>query len=332
MKKTMMLLLLMLLLCGAAMAETDGSFLLREGETLITQEEKEAAVAVLAEEPAAGCRYLRIQESDGDTICSGPLPVNYWLDTYHSGDGELLLKTVQGTTEICIVIVHKGQGRWVCEEVELWHERWMLLKKDGIQMDASAPGRNDGVDYGIWPINMPMGKMLQEADFSSLPMSEEGARELLDTESYAYVNNRNAEDRLHLRTAANQSAASLGKFYNRTPVVVLEKGEQWSLVRIGTGEHSLTGYMMTAYLAFGEQKAAVSCAFPQLMPGEDFYIAQNGPALYEKAEVSSEIIGSAGLYSEDLIIGVHGEDWLTVMTEDGQVGFCRASEFGEGNG
>lgn len=40
MKKTMMLLLLMLLLCGAAMAETDASFLLREGETLITQEEK----------------------------------------------------------------------------------------------------------------------------------------------------------------------------------------------------------------------------------------------------------------------------------------------------
>ncbi len=332
MKKIMTVLFLMLLLCGAAAAEVDASFLLREGETLIAQEEKEAAVAVLAEDPAAGCRYLRIMEEDGGTVTSGPLPVSYWLDTWHSGPQELLLGTVHGTTEICIVIVHEGQGRWVCEGVELWHERLMLLTEEGICMDASVPGRNDGVDYGLWHSTMPTGKLLQEADLTLLPMTEAEARQLLDTESFAYVNNRNADDRLHLRSAANQSAASLGKFYNRTPVVVLEKGEQWSLVRIGTGEHSLTGYMMTAYLAFGEQKAAVVCAFPQLMPGEDFYIAKNGPAIYEKPEVSSEIIGSAGLYSEDMIIGVQGEEWLIVMTSDGQVGFCRASEFGEGNG
>ena len=53
----------------------------------------------------------------------------------------------------------------------------------------------------------------------------------------------------------------MGKFYNRTPVYVDEIRGEWAHVTIG---RDLSGWMMTKYLAFGEEMDKVECAFPQL--------------------------------------------------------------------
>lgn len=70
--------------------------------------------------------------------------------------------------------------------------------------------------------------------------------------SSAVVNNPNSIDRLNLRTKPGQDAPTLGKYYSGTPVEVLG-GDQngWTKVRI----HTLEGYMMTQYLAFGQDQS-----------------------------------------------------------------------------
>lgn len=65
-------------------------------------------------------------------------------------------------------------------------------------------------------------------------------------DNVAVVNNPKQAERLHLRKEASYSAESLGRYYNGTRVEVLEKGTDWTFVRIGI----LEGYMRTEYLDF----------------------------------------------------------------------------------
>lgn len=97
-------------------------------------------------------------------------------------------------------------------------------------------------------------------DWSTLPISLEEALKDLDPSGWAMVNNPNPADRLHLRDRADKSSQSLGKFYNGTPVEVLEKGKTWSRVRLPGG---ITGWMMSKYLAFGKDAWQVEPAFPK---------------------------------------------------------------------
>ncbi|MDR0897211.1 MAG: leucine-rich repeat protein [Oscillospiraceae bacterium] len=63
---------------------------------------------------------------------------------------------------------------------------------------------------------------------------------------YAVVTNDKLQDRLHLRAEPNQSAASLGRFFSGTQVVVLDYvSDVWAHVQMIDGQ---TGYMMRFYL------------------------------------------------------------------------------------
>ena len=62
-----------------------------------------------------------------------------------------------------------------------------------------------------------------------------------------YVANPVETDRLHLRSAPQQSAQSLGRFYNGTSVEVLSEKNGFCHVRIGTGEGAIEGYMRGEY-------------------------------------------------------------------------------------
>lgn len=76
----------------------------------------------------------------------------------------------------------------------------------------------------------------------------------------ARVSNPEPTNRLNLRTEPSEKAASLGKFYNYTPVKVLEKyADGWCKVEIGEeGCGMARGYMKTQYLAFGEETEKVT--------------------------------------------------------------------------
>ena len=146
----------------------------------------------------------------------------------------------------------------------------------------------------------------------------------MDTSHYAFVNNPDPADRLHLRAKSEKGAASLGKFYNRTPVYVLEERGDWARVRIGRENRGLTGWMMKKDLAYGGDREDVDCAFPSLSVRGD-----SAELLAEPKEgAASRGEESGGFY----VIGVYGDDWTIVMTEDGTVGYVRSGNLWEGNG
>ena len=95
-------------------------------------------------------------------------------------------------------------------------------------------------------------------DWTALPRSYEEAVSRMDRSDWAVVSNPNPEDRLHLRVSPDRSAASLGKYYNRTPVRIREYGDTWCAVTVC----GVDGYMMTKYLAFGDNMDSVSYAGP----------------------------------------------------------------------
>ena len=333
MKRLLAYIFAFLLLSSVAVAEKNISILINSGETLITQDDKGDTIVVLVESPAFECRYLRILQEDGSVISSQPLPGTVSLDTPHSGPDSILLSIMNETVETYISFVRKGKDQWICENVQLFGDRSLSCGIDSIadmSDDALSPCRNDGIIYGEWRIPMPVGKLLQYADLSLLPMTCEEAWAQLDTSVYAYVRNPNPEDRLHLRVGSDKNASSLGKFYNRTPVQVLRKDKEWSFVCIGSEERGLTGYIMTKYLAFGDEKDSVQCAFPQLFPNESYQNTGHGPAIYKGPMTYLECEGYFG--SDDYIIGVYGDEWLVVMTREGLVGYCQICEFDEGNG
>ena len=162
-------------------------------------------------------------------------------------------------------------------------------------------------------------------DWNTLPASFEEARIGLDSSRWAVVNNPNPEDRLHLRTKADRNAKSLGKYYNGTPVRVLEVKSDWVRVNI----FGVEGWMMKQYLAFGDKGREVEAVFPYRMPLEskrDHYV-------YASAEKSSPIANCRDLYRSALVLGVVGDEWYHVLLDDmTESGYILQEDWFEGNG
>ena len=153
----------------------------------------------------------------------------------------------------------------------------------------------------------------------------------MDMADYALVSNPNPEDRLHLRAKPDKGSYSYGKFYNRTPVLVLERGKTWTKVQIGRGGAAMTGYMMTKFLAFDEaEKAKLQCAFPQ-MHLKDAY-RSSGMCMYAEPRGSAVTDRLFTQERDDFIIGVSGDEWYVVLRADGAVGYVPQGAFWAGNG
>lgn len=76
----------------------------------------------------------------------------------------------------------------------------------------------------------------------------------------ALVNNPDPKDRLNLRKAPWTDADMIGRYYNGTPVSILEdSGGDWVKVWIGWDRQ---GYMMRKFLAFGQDIRGVQPAMP----------------------------------------------------------------------
>ena len=298
--------------------------LMGEGDRLIELDVQQGWLVLLVEKPV-GVRRLRVADWDGAQYTvreTDDLPEGAGLDVFHAGEGKIMIAFGEGGAEAIASFSRSGE-RWLLSN--MMGGNVFSLTADSVIAETSI-GRNDGAVYG----KHPWGDLFT-ADFSSLPLTFEEAVARMDTSGYAFVNNPNPEDRLHLRTRASRSSASLGKFYNRTPVQVLSRDGEWAKVRIGLGEASLEGYMMTEYLAFGEEMGSVGCAFPQLQLRED--LDGQGAPMRAKAESGAKTIDGGFVYrGEDYIIGVVGDDWYVVMRADGSVGYVRQSFFAEGNG
>lgn len=127
----------------------------------------------------------------------------------------------------------------------------------------------DWISNGVHPVEGLYGTTswsdLAYVDWLRLPATYEEAAALLITDRWAVVNNPNPADRLHLRVDQSKSARSLGKYYNNTPVEVLRRDGNWTKVNIG----GVTGWMMTEFLAFGDDMKTVKYAGPSLQAKSD---------------------------------------------------------------
>ncbi len=291
-----------------------------QGERLIQLDLQKDALILLVESEA-GVRTLRILPHVNwqflDTVVAGPLPANASLDLFHTDEGEVQIEWVDGETEYSFCFTQQAPNGW--------EPAWLMMDSTtcvftrnsiACTEDMTQPMRNDGVRYGTHP-----WQEIEDIDFSAIPSTKEALLSTVDQSGYAVVNNPNPEDRLHLRELPRKDARSLGKFYNRTPVIVYKIEGEWATVGIG----SLTGYMMTKYLAFGEEMDGVKCAFPQEFLKED--IEQVELRRYKNN-------GTPGIMNRDTafyIIGVEEENYV-LLTEQGWAGYVHQSKFYPGNG
>lgn len=296
-----------------------------EKEHLIAVDLKQESVALLFERPESA-RILRIA-----TLVDGLyrleesryLPEDMGMDAFHAGEDELYLTRSGGLMEYGFE--RQADGRWRMTYMDA-QERIMLPFGGVCCMEASGLKRNNDVYYGTHPWSN-----LMEIDFEALPCTVKEAVAMMDQSAYALVHNPNPEDRLHLREQPDKHSASLGKFYNRTPVFILERGKTWTKVRIGSEEQGFTGYMMTKFLAFDErEKAALACAFPQKHLLEHYH--ETGISMYSETSINGKTQQVFENNDGDFIIGVYGDEWFVVMREDGAVGYVPQEIFWDGNG
>ena len=130
---------------------------------------------------------------------------------------------------------------------------------------------------------------------------------------------------------AGDESTLLGRFYNGTPLFVLERGGEWTKVRIGSGGDAgvFTGWMRTEELAFGDAILHVST--------EDLRFGSEKVLVHPVETLISSRTGriTASQFSDTLIIGELETDQpyviiYTLWNDD--VGLIPVSSIGEGNG
>ena len=173
---------------------------------------------------------------------------------------------------------------------------------------------------GYWG-NHPWGD-ITTIDWASLPGTYDEAIASLDTSRWMIVNNPNPEDRLHLRTKADRNAASLGKYYNRTPVYIRQYGNEWCAVTVC----GVDGWMMTQFLAPAADITSIKYAGPWLA-----VLGEETP-LCASADPSSAF---SDLHSQDrfFVFGIVGEEWYHIwLPRTEECGYVRQDALWPGNG
>lgn len=288
----------------------------------ILQSELQSHGLLLLTEDADGVRRIRLVEQAGDGYSvrsSKPLPGDAWLDLFHSVDDEVSLNwnAHHGSCSFS----RSSDGNWTLGWVANEHGFVGLhgTLYCGIQRDLAMHG-TESILVGSHP-----WRDMFTVDFASLPQNVEEATASLDRTGWAVVNNPDLADRLHLRAEPDSDAESLGKFYNRTPVQVLERRDGWARVRIGL-DGRLEGWMMEKFLAFGSDMDAVESAAPELTLKDGINIQP----LYAFPDLRETTDVPYGL--DTWIVGVIGDELFILLDSDGNTGYLPQSLLYPGNG
>ncbi len=135
----------------------------------------------------------------------------------------------------------------------------------------------------------------------------------------AVVKNPKATDRLNLREEAKDGAKSIGRYYNGVQVTVLEEtSKTWSKVSVGSGAGTLTGYMKTKFLAFGDKADKVKTATPM------FVSTTASWDVYAAPDSEAESVGTFGFGKIVQILGINDKWWH--VSVDGTTGFIKAGK------
>ena len=285
------------------------------------------AIIVMHTRSATDGNVLRWAEWDGRqfAVYRKVIGKDFWLQTSNAA-GNLAEIFIEGEPYYQYRLTLKKRRIHLHS---VWGEQvYFIIEPHAICNDGTLTTcTSDGYVYGNHPYYD-----VTDLPFAEFPTTYEEAVQHLDRTNWAVVNNPNPADRLYLRGKASKEGRNLGKFYNRTPVYVEEIRGDWAYVRIG---RATTGYMMTKYLAFGEDADKVECAFPQLEVREEYRLNVADETTYE-FEVLDEPSKSAPYtrwHSGDnwVVIGIKGNYYI-VMNDSENVCYIPQSHLWAGNG
>ena len=179
-------------------------------------------------------------------------------------------------------------------------------------------------------------------DWSSLPPEEyigsETKKEkdarisaFVDRTNWAAPSHSDPYVKTNLLKEAGDESSLIGSFYDGTPLFVLERGTEWTNVRIGHGENTgvINGWMHTKDLAFGNDTLHIDRKAIRIQ-SEKVLIHPVEPYIGSRAGMIT-----AGQYSGCLVIGEAMTDQnyaIVYNLRDGDVGLIPEKSFGNGNG
>lgn len=276
------------------------------------------ALLLLMEDEAGVRRLMEITRNENGVYAlrqTPPLPKGVWMDSFHAGMEELLLEWDQQHRQVNFRRTFDGE--WKLIWLTCYGEKETLNCSFGL--NTSTLMDTDTLKIGVLPFD------LFADDLTTLPRTSEELTAQLDRTGLAVVCNPDPNDRLHLRTKPSREADSLGKFWNGTPVRVLDERDGWCQVEIGT-DGRLIGWMMKKYLVTGTKMDQVTPRFSQQTLRGD------------KAETETHIYTDPSLkvryctHSGWELMGVVDDRLYVVVTDEGETGYAPMEWFFDGNG
>lgn len=284
----------------------------------ILQNHLQSEVLLLLTEDETGKRLIEITQDENGVYAirrSPVLPSDIWLDTFHAGESDLLLDWNQQDHQAGFRRTFNGQ----------WRLSWLTCYGENEDLNCSF-GLNtctlmdtDTMKVGTLPFD-PFADEL-----TALPSTLEELNARLDRTDLAVVCNPDPNDRLHLRTKPSREADSLGKFWNGTPVRVLNERDGWCQVEIGT-DGRLTGWMLKKYLVTGAKMDQVTPCFSQQTLRDDK--AETETPIYTDLSLKERYCTHSGWE----LMGVVNDRLYVIVTDEGETGYAPMEWFFDGNG
>ena len=276
------------------------------------------ALLLLMEDEAGVRRLTEITRNENGVYAlrqTPPLPKGVWMDSFHAGMEGLLLEWDQQHRQVNFQRTFDGE--WKLIWLTCYGEKETLNCSFGLNTGTLMD--TDTLRIGVLPFD------LFADDLTTLPCTSEELTAQLDRTGLAVVCNPDPNDRLHLRTKPSREADSLGKFWNGTPVRVLNERDGWCQVEIGT-DGRLTGWMMKKYLVTGAKMDQVTPCFSQQTLRDDK--AETETPIYTDLSLKERYCTHSGWE----LMGVADDRLYVVVTDEGETGYAPMEWFFDGNG
>lgn len=276
------------------------------------------ALLLLMEDEAGVRRLTEITRNENGVYAlrqTPPLPKGVWMDSFHAGMEGLLLEWDQQHHQVNFQRTFDGE--WKLVWLTCYGEKETLNCSFGLNTGTLMD--TDTLRIGVLPFD------LFADDLTTLPCTSEELTAQLDRTGLAVVCNPDPNDRLHLRTKPSREANSLGKFWNGTPVRVLNERDGWCQVEIGT-DGRLTGWMLKKYLVTGAKMDQVTPCFSQQTLRDDK--AETETPIYTDLSLKERYCTHSGWE----LMGVADDRLYVVVTDEGETGYAPMEWFFDGNG
>lgn len=276
------------------------------------------ALLLLMEDEAGVRRLTEITRNENGVYAlrqTPPLPKGVWMDSFHAGMEGLLLEWDQQHHQVNFQRTFDGE--WKLIWLTCYGEKETLNCSFGLNTGTLMD--TDTLRIGVLPFD------LFADDLTTLPCTSEELTAQLDRTGLAVVCNPDPNDRLHLRTKPSREADSLGKFWNGTPVRVLNERDGWCQVEIGT-DGRLTGWMLKKYLVTGAKMDQVTPCFSQQTLRDDK--AETETPIYTDLSLKERYCTHSGW----ALMGVADDRLYVVVTDEGETGYAPMEWFFDGNG